>query len=178
MKAITVICMLFILSSCGQNDADITGPNEQIKFVKYIKALRDTVNTSEQNKALRSALLENGISSTKIYVKDSLQMKFNSWEVKVLDIIDKQTSIEVNVGLMLDPTNRSAQKSIVFSSLSDQSGKSIIEGIKAGDQVKISGNFIEKKGFIDIDNYSDYKFSKNVFDNPEFKIKITAIEKL
>jgi hypothetical protein len=37
--------------------------------------------------------------------------------------------------------------------------------------MKISGNFIEKEGFIDIDSYSNYKFSKNVFDNPEFKIE-------
>jgi hypothetical protein len=105
-------------------------------------------------------------------------MKFNAWQAKVLDIIDRQTSIEVNVGITLDLTNTSAQKSIVFSSLLDQSGKAITEGIKAGDQVKISGIFIDKKGFIDIDNYSDYKFSKNVFDNPEFKIKLTSIEKL
>jgi hypothetical protein len=178
MKATIAICMLFILFSCGQNAGDNIGPNEQIKFVEYIKALRDTVNISEENKALRSVLLENGISSTKIYVKDSLQMKFNAWQAKVLDIIDRQTSIEVNVGITLDLTNTSAQKSIVFSSLLDQSGKAITEGIKAGDQVKISGIFIDKKGFIDIDNYSDYKFSKNVFDNPEFKIKLTSIEKL
>jgi hypothetical protein len=178
MKAITVICMLFILSSCGQNDDESTGPNEQIKFVKYLKVLRDTVNSSEQNKDLRSILLEKGISSTKIYVKDSLQMKFNFWQAKVLDIIDKQPIIELNVGITLDPTNKSAQKSIVLSSLLDQTNKAIITGIKAGDQVKISGIFIDKKGFIDIDNYSDYKFSKNVFDNPEFKTKIIAIEKL
>jgi hypothetical protein len=178
MKSSIVICLLIILSSCGQNAGENTGPNEQIKFVKYVKALRDTVNNSEQNKSLRGILLENGISATKIYVKDSLQLKFNSWQAKVLEIIDRQTSKEVNIGLTLDPTNKSAQKSIVFSSLLDQSGEKILEGIKAGDQVKISGSFIEKKGFIDIDNYSDYKFSKNVFDNPEFKTKLTTLEKL
>jgi len=178
MRIIIIICILFILSSCGQNAGENTGPNEQIKFVKYVKALRDTVNNSEQNKSLRGVLLENGISTTKIYVKDSLQMKFNSWQAIVLEIIDRQTSKEVNVGITLDQTNRSAQKSIVFSTILDQSGEKIMEDIKAGDQVKISGIFIEKKGFIDIDNYSDYKFSKNVFDNPEFKTKLTAIEKL
>jgi large subunit ribosomal protein L20 len=47
----------------------------------------------------------------------------------------------------------------------------LIQGLKVGDQMKISGNFIEKEGFIDIDSYSNYKFSKNVFDNPEFKIE-------
>jgi len=56
------------------------------------------------------------------------------------------------------------------------SKKKMIQGLKVGDQVKISGNFIEKEGFIDIDNYSDYKFSKNVFDNPEFKIELLRSE--
>ena len=51
----------------------------------------------------------------------------------------------------------------------------MIKGLKAGDQVKITGNFIEKEGFIDIDSYSDYKFSKNVFDNPEFKVLLKGI---
>jgi hypothetical protein len=82
------------------------------------------------------------------------------------------------VGILVDPTNKSAQKSIVLSSIVDYSGKALIQGLKAGDEVKISGIFIEKKGFIDIDNYSDYKFSKNVFDNPEFKTKLLKIEKL
>lgn len=178
MKSIVITCMLFILSSCGQNGGNDSGPNEQLSFVKYIKARRDTVNTSDQNKDLRSFLLDNGISSTKIYIKDSLQLKFNFWQAMVLEIIDKQTTVEVNFGITLDQANRSAQKSIVLSALMYPSEKAIIEGIKAGDQVKISGIFIEKKGFIDIDNYSDYKFSKNVFDNPEFKTKITALEKL
>jgi hypothetical protein len=178
MKSILGIYLVFVLFSCKQNTGENTGPIEQINFVNYIKTLRDTVNLSEQNKPLRNILLEKGISSSKIYVKDSLEMKFNSWQAIVLDIIDKQASTEINVGITLDPTNRSAQKSIILSTQVDQSGKAIIEGIKAGDQVKISGIFIEKKGFIDIDNYSDYKFSKNVFDNPEFKTKLLKIEKL
>jgi hypothetical protein len=178
MKSILVISLVFILFSCKQNASENTGPNEQIQFVNYIKVLRDTVNVSEQNKPLRNFLLEKGISSSKIYVKDSLQMKFNSWQATVLDIIDKQASKEINVGILLDPTNKSAQKSIVLSSIVDYSGKALIQGLKAGDEVKISGIFIEKKGFIDIDNYSDYKFSKNVFDNPEFKTKLLKIEKL
>ncbi len=178
MKSILRICIVFVLFSCKQNTGENTGPIEQIKFVNYLKVLRDTVNVSEQNKLLRSILLEKGISSSKIYVKDSLQMKFNSWQAIVLDIIDKQANTEINVGITLDPTNKSAQKSIVLSSLVDQSEKALFQGLKAGDDVKISGIFIEKKGFIDIDNYSDYKFSKNVFDNPEFKTKFLKIEKL
>ncbi|HQS06696.1 MAG TPA: hypothetical protein PLT16_13810, partial [Daejeonella sp.] len=83
--------------------------------------------------------------------------------------------IEVNFSIPLDSSNKSAQKSIVLSSMLETSKKEMIQGLKVGDQVKISGNFIEKEGFIDIDSYSDYKFSKNVFDNPEFKVILKGI---
>ena len=178
MRILITVFAILTLASCQEKAFEDKRPLDQIRFVNFTKQLRDTVNASESNKVLRNALLENGIPALKIYVKDTLSLTFNSWQAKVLDIIDRQSNIEVNVGITLDPTNKSAQKSIVLSSLLDQSGKAMVEGIKAGDQVKISGVFIDKKGFIDIDNYSDYKFSKNVFDNPEFKTKIIAIEKL
>ena len=146
--------------------------------MNYVKAIRDTVNASEQDKARRSVLLDYGVTSTKAYVKDSLQLKFNSWQANLVEIIDKPASAEINFSITLDPSNKSAQKSIVLSSTLDKTKQKIIQGLQAGDQVKISGNFIEKEGFIDIDSYSDYKFSKNVFDNPEFKVQIGAVEKL
>ena len=93
----------------------------------------------------------------------------------MVEVIEKPTSIEVNFSIPLDPSNKSAEKSIILSSMLEINKKEMIKGLKAGDQVKISGNFIEKDGFIDIDSYSDYKFSKNVFDNPEFKVIFKGI---
>jgi len=176
MRNFIIAGILFILASCGQN-TELQGPADQIRFVNYVKAIRDSVNASEQDKANRSILLDKGVISTKAYVKDSLALKFNSWQVTLVEIIEKPASIEINFSIPLDPSNKSAQKSIILSSMLDKSKQEIIQGLKVGDQVKISGNFIEKDGFIDIDSYSNYKFSKNVFDNPEFKVEIKAVEK-
>ena len=145
--------------------------------MNYVKSIRDAVNASEQDKANRSILLDNGVISTKAYVKDSLQLKYNSWEASLVEVIEKPASIEVNFSIPLDSSNKSAQKSIILSSMLDKSKQEMIQGLKVGDEVKISGNFIEKEGFIDIDSYSNYKFSKNVFDNPEFKVEIRGVEK-
>ncbi len=171
MRNFIIACILFLFASCGQN-AEQQGPADQIKFVNYVKFIRDAVNSSDENKANRSAQLDNGVLLTKAYVKDSLQLKFNSWQVTLVEIIEKPTSLEVNFSMPMDASNKSTQKAIVLSSMLGISKKELIQGLKAGDQIKITGNFIEKEGFIDIDSYSDYKFSKNVFDNPEFKIEL------
>ena len=176
MRNFIIAGILFLFASCGQN-AELQGPADQIRFVNYVKSIRDAVNASEQDKANRSILLDNGVISTKAYVKDSLQLKYNSWEASLVEVIEKPASIEVNFSIPLDSSNKSAQKSIILSSMLDKSKQEIIQGLKVGDEVKISGNFIEKEGFIDIDSYSNYKFSKNVFDNPEFKVEIRGVEK-
>ncbi|MDP3468619.1 MAG: hypothetical protein Q8S11_09820 [Daejeonella sp.] len=175
MKNLIIAGILFLLASCGQN-AELQGPDDQVRFVNYVKSIRDAVNVSEQDKANRSILLDNGVISTKAYIKDSLSLKFDFWQATVVEIIEKPASIEINFSIILDPSNKSAQKSIIFNCILDNSKKEMIQGFKTGDHVKISGNFIEKEGFIDIDNYSNYKFSKNVFDNPEFKIELGSIE--
>lgn len=170
MRNFIIAGILYLFASCGQK-AEPQGPADQIRFVNYVKFIRDAVNSSDEDKAKRSAQLDNGVLLTKAYVKDSLSLKFDSWQVNLVEIIDKPANIEVNFSIPLDPSNKSAQKSIILSSLLDKSKKEMIQGLKVGDKVKITGNFIGKEGFIDIDSYSDYKFSKNVFDNPEFKIE-------
>jgi len=174
MRNFIIAGILFLLASCGRN-AEVQGPADQIRFVNYVKFIRDAVNSSDEDKANRSAQLDNGVLLTKAYVKDSLQLKFNSWQGTLVEIIEKPTSLEVNFSIPLEPSNKSTQKSIILNSMLDNRKKELIKGLKVGDQVKISGNFIEKEGFIDIDSYSDYKFSKNVFDNPEFKVVLKGI---
>lgn len=175
MKNFIISGIILLLASCGQH-VELQGPADQMRFVNYVKSIRDAVNASEKDKGNRSILLDNGVISTKAYMKDSLSLKFDSWHATLVEIIEKPASIEINLSIQLDPSNKSAQKSIILSSMLEISKKKMIQGLKVGDQVKISGNFIEKKGFIDIDNYSDYKFSKNVFDNPEFKIELLSSE--
>jgi len=175
MRNFIIAGLMLIFASCGKN-SEQQGPADQNRFVNYVKFIRDAVNSSDEDKGTRSAQLDNGVLLTKAYVKDSLSLKFDSWQVAIVEVLEKPTNIEVNFSIPLDPSNKSAQKSIILSSLLDNSKKELIQGLKVGDQVKITGNFIEKEGFIDIDSYSDYKFSKNVFDNPEFKIELKTID--
>jgi co-chaperonin GroES (HSP10) len=173
MRNFIIAGILFILASCGQN-AEQQGPADQIKFVNYVKFIRDAVNSSDE--ANRSVQLNNGVLLTKAYVKDSLSLKFDSWHTTLVEINEKPTSTEVNFSIPLDSSNKSAQKAIILSALLYKNKKELTDKLKVGDNVIISGNFIEKEGFIDIDSYSNYKFSKNVFDNPEFKIELVSIE--
>ena len=172
MRNFIIAGVLILLTSCGQNK-EVQVPEEQTRFVNYVKYIQNAINSSDE--ANRSIQLNNGILLTKSYVKDSLSLKFDSWQATLVEVIEKPTSIEVNFSIPLDPSNKSAQKSIILSSMLEISKKEMIKGLKAGDQMKITGNFIEKEGFIDIDSYSDYKFSKNVFDNPEFKVVLKGI---
>jgi hypothetical protein len=173
MRNFIIIGTLFLLASCRQN-TEQQGPKIQINFVNYVKFIRNAVNSSDE--ANRSVQLNNGILLTKTYVKDSLSLKFDSWQAKLVEIIEKPTYIEVNFSIPLDSSNKSAEKSIVLSTLLYKNKKAMVNGLKIGTDVKISGFFIDKDGFIDIDSYSNYKFSKNVFDNPEFKIELESIE--
>ena len=104
--------MLLILASCGQKK-EVLGPAEQTRFVNYVKFIRNAVNSSDE--ANRSVQLNNGILLTKAYVKDSLSLKFDSWQATLVEIIEKPTSTEVNFSIPLDSSNKSAEKSIIDS---------------------------------------------------------------
>lgn len=187
MRIIIIVLVIFGLSSCGEKAIENKRPADQVRFVGFVKELRNTVNAAESNKALRSILLDKGVTDIKAYIKDSLALRFNAWQARVLEISDNSqnsAAADVKFGLAMDPADRndrSGSKLIVLScpvNPADEGLLKIMKQLKTGDQVVISGEFIEKKGFIDIDSYSRYKFSKNVFDNPEFKSKITKVEKL
>ena len=88
------------------------------------------------------------------------------------------TLTDLKLLIIMDQENQSAEKSIVFNGTAgDEQLSNALKDVNVGDHIIISGDFIEKNGFIDIDSYSRYKFSKNVFDNPEFKSIFTAAEK-
>lgn len=187
MRILITVFAILTLASCQEKAFEDKRPSDQIRFVNFTKQLRDTVNASESDKVMRNALLENGIPALKIYVKDTLSLAFNAWQAKVLNKTENYPnagSVELKLGIAFDPadmTEKSKTQSIVFSSIIQQSNPALIQAIKPiqiGEFVKVRGEFIEKKGFIDIDSYSRYKFSKNIFDNPEFKTKLSAIEKL
>ena len=186
MRKISLIIISTLLFSCGEKVLVSNRPAEQIKFVNLIQSLRDQVKAAEKDKAQRSMLLERGVPYVKQFIKDSLQLKFNAWEARVLDIKENyphQGSTELKLGIAYDPSailEKLRYQSIVlnYQNQADSEVSKLLKEFKTGDYVKINGEFIEKEGFIDIDSYSSYKFSKNIFDNPEFKVKISAAEKL
>lgn len=186
MKKISFIIITALLFSCGEKNRISNRPTEQVKFVNLIQSLRDQVNAAEKDKALKSDLLQRGVPYVKQYIRDSLQLKFNAWEARVLDIKEnypQQGATELKFGMAYDLSDileKLRYRSIVLSSQNPADSKisAILKNLKPGDYLKLSGEIIEKEGFIDIDSYSNYKFSKNIFDNAEFKVQINAAEKL
>ncbi|MFA5245726.1 MAG: hypothetical protein WC380_10535 [Pedobacter sp.] len=182
MKNLIVILILLGFSSCGQKAIEDKHPAEQISFINFVRDIRDKVNAAEEDKALRAAVLDQGVADTKAYVKDSLNLNFNKWQAKLIEIkqnVRNPAITDLLLVINMDQENQSAEKSIVLrGSAADEQLSLSLKDLKPGDQLIFSGDFIEKNGFIDIDSYSRYKFSKNVFDNPEFKINIKIAEKL
>lgn len=181
MKNLIIALIILGFSSCGSKSSEDKRPAEQKSFINYIRDIRDKVNAAGEDKTLRGSLLDQGVADAKLYVKDSLKLKFSNWQATVIE--KKQNSrnpliTDLKLLIIMDQENQSAEKSIVLNgSAADQQLSNALKELKPGDQIIISGDFIEKNGFIDIDSYSRYKFSKNVFDNPEFKAIFTAAEK-
>lgn len=181
MKNLIIAILILGLASCGQKVVEDKRPAEQISLINFIRDIRDKVNAAGEDKALRGAILDQGVANTKAYVKDSLNLKFNKWQAKLVEIKQNMRNPAITdlvLVMNIDQENQSTEKSIVLrASAADEQLSRSLKDLKAGDQLIISGDFIEKNGFIDIDSYSRYKFSKNVFDNPEFKTTIRIAEK-
>lgn len=186
MKASFIYLLLLILVSCNNEKFVDKRTNSQIKFISYVQKLRDSINSVNIDKAQRNLLLEKNIPAVK-YIKDSLNLKIDNWQVKLIEKTDDYLytgAVQLKLGIAFDPYDtraRAINQSIVLTAVIPPSDKSIIEAIKdlkIGDYLKVNGQFINKEGFIDIDSYSQYKFSKNVLDNPEFNASIKALEKL
>lgn len=181
MKNLIIVLIILGFSSCGSKSIVDKYPAEQMSFINYIREIRDKVNAAGEDKTLRGSLLDQGVDNAKLYVKDSLKLKFSKWQTKVIE--KKQNLInpsmtDLKLLIIMDQENQSAEKSIVLNGTAgDEQLSKILKDVNVGDQIIISGNFVEKNGFIDIDSYSRYKFSKNVFDNPEFKTIFTTAEK-
>jgi hypothetical protein len=187
MKARYLFLILLIFSSCNKEKFEDKRPDNQVKFISYVRLLRDAVNATNMDKDLRNAALEKNIPAVKTYIKDSLNLSINTWQVKLIEKTDNYLytgSVQLKLGIAFDPydtRSRAINQSIILKTIIPAYDKAIIEAVKSlkvDEYLKINGNFIQKGDFIDIDSYSQYKFSKNVLDNPQFEAKITSIEKL
>lgn len=186
MKTFFIILSILTFTSCNNSTFIDKRTDKQIDFISYVKVLRDTINVSSENKTHRNTLMENSVPAVKSYIRDTLNLFIKSWQVKVIEKTEDypyKGSILLKTGLAFDPYDTSSgtiNQSIILKTIIPASDKAIIEivkSLKINEYLKIDGQFVQKKGFIDIDSYSRYKFSKNVLDNPEFEVKITSIEK-
>lgn len=187
MKASFIYLLLLILVSCNNETFVDQRADNQLNFISYVQTLRDSINAINLDKSKRNQLLEKNIPAVKSYIKDSLDLKIDNWQVKLIEKTDDYLytgSVQLKLGIAFDPhdkRDRAITQSIVLNAVIPPSNKELIDKIKSlkiDDYLQINGQFADKNGFIDIDSYSQYKFSKNVLDNPEFNASIKALEKL
>ena len=161
-------------------------PAEQARFISIVREWRDTVNADEKNEGLGRQLLENGVDSVKAHIENSLQLQFKAWEARVLDVVPDPADpdyIVTSFAMNLDigpMTEKTRYQSVVFTSrtATEEPVYASLEALEVGDIVRIDGRFKTVQKTINIDSYNDLSKSKNVLDNPEFRVEIGKVEKL
>ena len=182
------IALIFVISLTGCMEKEYTDnrPAEQARFISIVREWRDTVNATENNEGLRRQLLENGVNSVKAHIGDSLQLQFKAWEARVLDVAPDPADpdyIVASFGMNLDTgpmTEKNRYQSVVFTSrtLESQPAYITLKTLTVGDIARIDGKFKTLQKTINVDSYNDLSKSKNVLDNPEFRVEIGKVEKL
>jgi hypothetical protein len=183
----TIIGLLLVaITACTGKEYTDKRPAEQVRLMNIISKYRDTVNAAAANGAMRSSLLENGVMVIKDYISDSLELKFTGWEARVLSVAADPSEpgyIIASFGMNLNggaPTERTRYESVVFTSRSTTGdpADAVIKSLETGDIISIDGTFNTLQKTIDIDSYNDLSRSKNVLDNPEFRVTISKAIKL
>jgi hypothetical protein len=187
MRNILIALALVIsLTGCMEEKYTDNRPAEQARFISIVREWRDTVNAAEKNEGLRRQLLENGVDSVKAHIGDSLQLQFKAWEARVLDVAPDPADpdyILTSFGMNLDAgrmTEKNRYQSVVFTSRTSKSqpAYAALKTLAVGDIARIDGQFKTLQKTINIDSYNDLSKSKNVLDNPEFRVEIEKVEKL
>jgi hypothetical protein len=185
MRNIIIVLVFFSLTGCIKEEYIDKRPADQVSFISVARQWRDTVNVTKTNEALRQQLLEKGVNSIKTHILESLQLQFESWEARVLDVGPDPTDPDytiVSFGMNLDggsPNEKSRYNSVVFISRTSKQEPTdpTIKALKNGDLVRIDGNFKTLLKTINIDSYNDLSRSKNVLDNPKFRVEVSKVEK-
>ncbi|WP_026898234.1 hypothetical protein [Daejeonella oryzae] len=187
MKNLLIILLLvYSLAGCKEKEYVDNRPAEQVRFIHTVRDYRDSVNAAEKNDVIRQQLLEKGVLVVKSHIQDSLQLKFNSWEARVLDIGPDPTAPEyiiASFGMNLDSgnlTEKTRYQSLVFTSRTAESDTvyAKIKSLEVGDIIRMDGNFSTLQKTINIDSYNNLSKSKNVLDNPEFRVEMAQVKKL
>ena len=133
---------------------------------------------------MRRQLLENGVDTVKTHIRDNLQLQFKAWEARMLDVAPDPADrdyIVASFGMNLDAgpmTEKNRYHSVVFTSrtATAEPAYAILKTLEVGDIARIDGQFKTLQKTINIDSYNDLSKSKNVLDNPEFRVEIGGIE--
>ncbi|HEY1009470.1 MAG: hypothetical protein ACO1NS_10170 [Daejeonella sp.] len=184
-KAFVLALSVFFLS-CQHKTLTDNRPSDQKSFVALVKELKDRAEKIPLSDGNRPVVIDNDVKRLKAYITDTLNSRFANWDARVLD--NKMTDpnggdTRITFGISIDDFNldeTSRFKSIVFrESLGNLQPplREKLQNLKVGDHVKISGSFVTRDKKIDVDPYNvkEFKISKNIFSNPEFRTDITDL---
>jgi len=131
-------------------------------------------------------MIDQSVKRVKAYIFDTLKTEFSDWNARVLDNTKTDpngTEIRVTFGISIDDFNleeTGRYKSIVLNEwLSDAQSplKEKLLALNVGDHVKITGSFVIRDKRINVDPYNEkeFKLTKNIFTNPEFRVDIKDV---
>lgn len=184
MKRSILFLAFIALFACRERSGSGIRPISQSNFTEAVKTIRDDIDHAPDEQVKRQ-ILSRGVDSIKQYIRDTLSLKFASWEARVLEVSDNydySDQIDIRFGINIDSipmSEKTRYRSVVLRDIIRKSGSQtapLALKLRTGDIVKISGNFISKNGNIDIGSYNEYKISKNLFANPQFRVEVTTIE--
>jgi hypothetical protein len=186
IKGLFVVLILALCLSCKQQNPTDTRPPQQRAFAGVVKTLKDQAERIPFADANRPVILDDGVNRLKSYITDTLNLKFDNWDARVLD--NKMTDPDgsdhhIAFGISIDDFNldeTSRFKSVVFRESVNNVQPPLrdkLKQLKVGDHVKISGSFVTRDKKINIDPYNlkEFRVSKNIFLNPQFRTDISNI---
>ncbi len=186
MQKLLVSALIISLLSCNNEPLKDVRPADQQSLARIVKDLRDEIAKVSLTDPNRDVLIDHNLKRVKAYIADTLKSQSSGWNARVLDnskLDPNETAVRIAFGISIDNFNleeTARYKSIVFrQSLSDAQSplREKLQELKVGDHVKITGSFVSRDKRIDVDPYNEkeFKLSKNILVNPEFRVEITDI---
>ena len=148
--------------------------------------MRDSATAVPLTDPNRPVMIEESVKRVKNYMFDTLKTQCAGWDARVLDNTKTDpngTETRITFGMSIDNFNleeTTRYKSIVLNEwLSDAQSplKEKLLALNVGDHVKITGSFVIRDKRINVDPYNEkeFKLTKNIFTNPEFRVDIKDV---
>ncbi|MES3016983.1 MAG: hypothetical protein V4721_04360 [Bacteroidota bacterium] len=187
INTLFISALIILISSCNSKPVKDVRPTDQQYFVSVVKAVRDSATRVPLTDPNRPVMIDESVKRVKAYIIDTLKSGFDGWHARVLDNTKTDpngTEVRLAFGLSIDDFNleeTGRYKSVVFKEwLSDAQSplREQLLNLKVGEHVKISGTFVTRDKRIDVDPYNEkeFKVSKNIFANPEFRVDVSEVK--